>query len=162
MKKVLVSDLIKASYDEYKDELDLEALTISREGGVSEEVAMAFLLEGLEWPLNDDDAYIWWIENVRQDIDTDEFNFSITPSKAKYPLNMKEDPAEVNATLIYESIGDTGSDEAVFQVNVNWPPGSTSAPTERTYEMTYDVISRWSRNTSGTYFNANIRGKYAP
>ena len=160
MEKILIADVIKASYDEFKDELDLKALTISKEGGVSEEVAMAFLLEGLEWPLNDDDAYIWWIENVREDIETDEFNFAIKPSKSSRPNNMKDDPAEVNATLIYESIGDTGSEDAIFEVNVNWPPGSTSAPTEKTYELPYSIISDWSRDVSGTYFNANIRGKY--
>ena len=83
MKKYMIADLIKQSYDEYKDQLDLEALTISREGGVSEEVALAFLLEELEWPLNDDDAYQWWIENVREDIETDEFNFIVNPSQYK-------------------------------------------------------------------------------
>jgi hypothetical protein len=160
MKKYMIADLVKQSYEEYKDQLDLEALTISREGGVSEEVALAFLLEGLEWPLNDDDAYQWWIENVREDIETDEFNFIVKPSTSSRTKNMKDDPAEVNATLIYESIGDTGSEDAIFEVNVNWPPGSTSAPREKTYEMPYDVISDWSNDGSGTYFNANIRGKY--
>jgi hypothetical protein len=160
MKKYMIADLIKQSYDEYKDQLDLEALTISREGGVSEEVALAFLLEELEWPLNDDDAYQWWIENVREDIETDEFNFIVKPSTSSRKKNMKDYPSEVNATLIYESIGETGSDDAIFEVNVNWPPESTSAPREKTYEMPYDVISDWSNDSSGTYFNANIRGKY--
>jgi hypothetical protein len=160
MKKYMIADLIKQSYDEYKDQLDLEALTISREGGVSEEVALAFLLEGLEWPLNDDNAYQWWIENVRQDIDTDSFDFIVRPSQSTWTGNMKDNPAKVSATLIYESIGETGSDDAIFEVNVNWPPESTSAPREKTYELPYSVISDWSTNSSGTYFNANIRGKY--
>jgi len=148
--------------DLMKDLNEAKIKEIITEGGVSREVAVAFLEEELEWPLNDDDAYIWWIENVRQDIETDEFNFSIFPSQAKYPKNMHDYPSKVNATLIYESIGDTGSDDAIYEVNVDWPPGSTGAPNTKTYEMPYNVISDWSKNTSGTYFNEKIRGNYAP
>jgi hypothetical protein len=153
MKKYMIADLVK-------DLNEAKIGQIITEGGVSREVALAFLEEELEWPLNDDNAYQWWIENVRQDIDTDTFDFIVSPSTSSRPKNMKDNPARVSATLIYESIGDTGSDDAIFEVNVNWPPGSTSAPSERTYEMTYQVISDWSQDSSGTYFNANIRGKY--
>jgi hypothetical protein len=153
MKKYMIADLVK-------DLNEAKIGQIITEGGVSREVALAFLEEELEWPLNDDDAYQWWIENVREDIETDEFNFIVKPSQSTWTGNMKDNPARVSATLIYESIGDTGSDDAIFEVNVNWPPGSTSAPSERTYELPYSVISDWSTNTSGTYFNANIRGKY--
>ena len=155
MKKYMVADLIK-------DINESKIKEIMDEGGVSRDIALKFIEAELEWPLNDDKAYQWWIDNVRQDIETDEFNFSIFPSQAKYPNNMHEDPGEVNATLIYESIGDTGSDDAIYEVNVNWPPGSTTAPIQRTYEMPYQVISDWSNNGSGTYFNAKIRGNYAP
>ena len=152
-------DMQKAMDPDY-EEFEEDILIISREGGVSNEVALEFLLEGLEWPLNDDDAYQWWIENVREDIETDEFNFIVKPSQSTWSRNMKDSPAKVSATLIYESIGDTGSEDAIFEVNVNWPKNSTSAPREKTYEMSYQVISDWSQDPSGTYFNANIRGKY--
>lgn len=158
-KKYFYQEMESNTFDMQKF-IDPEILTISREGGVSNEVALEFLLEGLEWPLNDDDAYQWWIENVREDIETDEFNFIVKPSQSTWTGNMKDSPSSVSATLIYESIGDTGSDDAIFEVNVNWPAGSTNAPREKTYELPYSVISDWSTNTSGTYFNANIRGKY--
>lgn len=153
MKKYMVADLVKDLNESKINEIMIE-------GGVPREVALAFLEEELEWPLNDDNAYQWWIENVREDIETDTFNFTIKPSTANRPKNMKDNITNVSATLIYESIGDTGSDDAIFEVNVNWPIGSTSAPSEKTYEMPYQVISDWSQDTSGTYFNANIRGKY--
>ena len=153
MKKYMVADLIK-------DINEAKIKEIVDEGRVSRDIALEFIEAELEWPLNDDKAYQWWIDNVRQDIETDSFDFTVKPSTSSRPKNMKDNPAKVSATLIYESIGDTGSDEAIFEVNVNWPPGSTSAPEEKTYEMPYNVISDWSEDGSGTYFNANIRGKY--
>jgi hypothetical protein len=36
----------------------------------------------------------------------------------------------------------------------------SNAKYTKTYEMDIDTIESWSNNTSGTYFNANIRGKY--
>jgi hypothetical protein len=153
MKKYMIADLVKDLNESKINEIMIE-------GGVPREVALAFLEEELKWPLNNDNAYQWWIENVREDIETDTFNFTVKPSTSNRPKNMKDNPTNVSATLIYESIGDTGSDDAVFEVNVNWPSGSTSAPSEKTYEMPYQVISDWSEDTSGTYFNANIRGKY--
>jgi hypothetical protein len=153
MKKYMIADLVK---DLNEDKIR----EIMTEGGVPRDIALAFLEEELEWPLNDDNAYQWWIKNVREDIETDEFNFVVKPSTSSRPKNMKDNPANVSATLIYESIGDTGSEDAIFEVNVNWPPQSTDAPREKTYELPYSVISDWSQDGSGTYFNANIRGKY--
>ena len=151
----MVADLIK-------DINESKIKEIMDEGGVSRDIALKFIEAELEWPLNDDKAYQWWIDNVRQDIETDSFDFIINPSKSSRPKNMHDNPAKVSATLIYESIGDTGSDEAIFEVNVVWPAGSTEAPNTRTYEMPYEVISSWSTDSSGTYFNSNIRGQYAP
>ena len=158
MKKFMVADLVKHVINDPKRELE----TIQKEGGVSIEVAAEFLLSGNEWPLRSDNAFQWWVDNVREDITTDFFSFSITPSTSSRPRNMAEDPGEVEAELIYESIGPKGDQEAIFLVNVNWPPGSTEAPRTKTYEMPFNVIQSWSQNTSGTYFNANIRGKFAP
>lgn len=161
MKKYMIADLVKSSREEILNENSSKINQIINEGGVSREIAESFILAGLEWPLNNDNAYQWWIENVREDIEYDQFNFSVQPSRSTWRHNMHEEPAKVDANLIYESIGPTGSDMAIFEVNVNWPKNSTEAPRVKTYEMEYETILDWSNNTSGTYFNANIRGKFA-
>jgi len=154
----MVADLIKHVIDNPKDKLE----QIKKEGGVSIEEAAEFLLAGHEWPLKDDNAFQWWVENVRyEDIKTDHFSFEVQPSQSSRPKNMVQEPAKVNANLMYDSIGPKGDQEAIFQVDVDWPKGSTEAPRTKTYEMPYEVISAWSKNTSGTYFNDNIRGKYS-
>ena len=155
MKKYMVADLVK----DLKEE---QIQSIIKEGGVSREVAVSYIETGYEWPLKEDNAFQWWVDNVRQDIETDHFDFEINPSKSSWRNNMHEEPGKVDANLIYESIGPTGSDAAIFSVDVEWPPNSTEAPDTKTYEMDYDTISSWSNNTSGTYFNQNIRGKYSP
>jgi hypothetical protein len=90
----------------------------------------------------------------------EDFNFQIRPSKSKWGKNMHDDPAEVDAYPIYESIGSNGEDTPMYYVDVNWPSGSTEAPDIKTYEMDLDTLESWSNNTSGTYFNENIRGKF--
>ncbi len=150
----MIADLVK---DLREDKIK----SIMDQGGVSREIAESYLETGYEWPLKEDNAFQWWIDNVRQDIETDFFEFKISPSKSTWRNSMAEEPAQVEASLIYESIGPTGSDSAIYSVNVDWPQGSTSAKYTKTYEMTYEVISSWSQNTSGTYFNDNIRGNYS-
>ena len=92
----------------------------------------------------------------------EQFNFRITPSTGNRPGTMAEDPGEVDAYPIYESIGENGEDTPYYYVDVNWPRGSTQAKYEKTYEMDIDTLESWENDTSGTYFNANIRGKFAP
>jgi hypothetical protein len=150
MKKYMVADLVK-------DLREYQINQIVNEGNVSPDVAISFLNAGNTWPLDDDNSFQWWVENVREDIETDHFDFEIKPSHSTWRNNMHDSPAKVDANLIYESIGPTGSDPAIFSVDVDWPDKSTDAPRTKTYEMDYDKIQEWSNNTSGTYFNDNIR-----
>ena len=133
MKKFMVADLIK---DLREDQIS----QIVNEGGVSTDIAIAFLNAGNTWPLDDDNSFQWWVENVREDIETDNFNFEVKPSHSTWRNNMHDNPAKVDANLIYESIGPTGSDTAIFSVDVDWPDNSTDAPRTKTYEMDYNKI----------------------
>jgi hypothetical protein len=92
----------------------------------------------------------------------EDFIFSIRPSSGTRPGTMAKDPAEVNAYPIYESIGADGNDTPYYYVDVNWPKEDTNAKYEKAYEMDIDTIESWSNDTSGSYFNDNIKGKYAP
>ena len=105
-------------------------------------------------------ASIDYVELWRKKDYPEQFNFQIKPSKSTWRRNMAEEPAEVDAYPIYESIGEDGEDTPYYYVDVNWPQGSTDAKYTKTYEMDIDTIESWSNDTSGTYFNANIRGKF--
>jgi len=103
-----------------------------------------------------------YVELWRKQGYPEQFNFEIKPSKSTWRRNMAEEPAEVDAYPIYESIGEDGTDTPYYYVDVNWPKNSTRAPEQKTYEMDIDALEAWQNNPSGTYFNANIRGKFAP
>lgn len=102
-----------------------------------------------------------YVEEWRKRDYPEQYNFKIKPSRSSWGRNMAEDPAEVDAYPIYESIGSDGTDTPYYYVDVNWPSGSTNAKYDKTYEMDIDTLEAWQNDTSGTYFNANIRGKFA-
>jgi hypothetical protein len=105
-------------------------------------------------------ASVDYVELWREKGYPEQFNFQIKPSKSTWRRNMAVDPAEVDAYPIYESIGLDGTDTPYYYVDVNWPQRSTKAPYEKTYEMDIDTLESWQNDTSGTFFNANIRGKF--
>ncbi len=114
-----------------------------------------FMVADLKKAIEPDYVQLW-----RQKQYPEQFNFSINPSKTSWNSgSMAEDPAEVDAFPIWESIGEDGEDTPYYYVDVNWPSGN--AKSNRAYEMDLDTIEAWSNDTSGTYFNDNIRGNYS-
>ena len=101
-----------------------------------------------------------YVEIWREKGYPEQYNFQIKPSTSTWRRNMATDPAEVDAYPVYESIGEDGEDTPYYYVDVNWPKDSTKAPYQKTYEMDIDTLESWQNDTSGTFFNANIRGKF--
>ena len=113
-------------------------------------------------PLETPNEYIYYWEEILQYPGTDYFDFKVKASKGRGSGNMHDNPMRVYAEPIYESIGPMGDDTPIYDVYCEWH-GPTEAKT-KAYEMTLDEIESWSNNTSGTYFNENIResGPYTP
>jgi hypothetical protein len=134
MKKYMVADLIKSTKEKELGQL----------------------------PLETPDEYIYYWENVLQYPGQGYYDFQVRASKGKGKGNMHDNPMRVYADPIYESIGLMGNDTPMYDVYCEWhgPTGAKS----KAYEMTIDEIDSWSNDTSGTYFNLNVReaGPYLP
>ena len=139
---------------------ELDRINAIVQDNVEPSIAADIAQNNINWPLQTDSDYQWYIENHRPDIESVDFNFIVKPSRSSWRNSMSEFPTTVDAEIIWESIGPRGEDDAIFQVNVDWPSGSTDAPSNRTYVMPYSEIEAWSQDPSGTYFNTQIRGKF--
>jgi len=141
MKKILIADVIKASYDEFKDQRDLDILDIIERFKISEEHA-SYLYDNFD-------------KNRWEDVinTADELKVDITDVDEEDIDNVEEMGASGS---IGSSMGDIeyeydpASDE--YNVDINFNRGGSA-----NYQLDPDSLLEFDAG-GGTYYNANIRG----
>ena len=141
MKKILIADVIKASYDEFKDQRDLDILDLIEKFKISEADA-SYLYDNFD-------------KNRWEDVinAADELNVDITDIDEEDIHNVEEMGASGSigssmGDIEYEYDPETDS----YEVDINFNRGGSA-----NYQLDPDALLEFDAG-GGTYYNANIRG----
>jgi hypothetical protein len=141
MNKILIADVIKASYDEFKDQRDLDILDLIEKFKISEEDA-SYLYDNFD-------------KNRWEDVinTADELNVDITDIDQEDIDNVEEMGASGS---IGSSMGDIeyeyDPDSDAYEVDISFNRGGSA-----NYQLDSDALLEFDAG-GGTYYNANIRG----